>query len=171
MNKKMIYIGIVACALASLGATNVLANDSREYKGAGEEHRSKVAEVVKKMEKTAGMDLKIRDEVKTVAQEEKNSSEVIKEKMDMVEKRSGFKTFLTGSDYKNLGDLRSELVTTQNRLDRLNKALDRATSTTIKADLEAQIKELEAIKTKADTFVKDNENKFSLFGWLVRMFR
>ncbi len=90
--------------------------------------------------------------------------------MDRVENRSGFKVFFIGTDYKNLGELRSEMVTTQNHLDRLNKAMERASSTTVKEDLEAQIKELEIIKNKADGFIKANENKFSLFGWLVRLF-
>jgi hypothetical protein len=107
--------------------------------------------------------------VKAVAKEEKDSVEGVSAKMEQVEKRNGFKTFLIGSDYKNLGALRSELVTTQNHIDRLTKSLERATSTENKVDLEKQIAELEGIRTKAEAFVKDQEGKFSLFGWLVKM--
>jgi hypothetical protein len=34
--------------------------------------------------------------------------------MNAVDKRGAFKTFLIGSNYKNLGELGSELVTTDN---------------------------------------------------------
>lgn len=166
----MLYVATFACALA-LVATGVSAQSNEtENKSRGEQHRSNVANVVQELEKIGDRDNQIGEEVKTVAQKEKTESEIVKEKMDKVENRGAFKTFLIGSDYKNLGALRSELVTTQNSLDRLTKALDRTSSTTVRTDLEAQISELQAIKIKAESFVKDNESKFSLFGWLVRLF-
>jgi hypothetical protein len=170
MNKKIFYIVSFACTLSLVGATSVFAQSENGSKQTGEQHRSAVANVVQELIKIGDRDIIIGEEVKTVAQEEKGQSEIIKEKMDNVENRSGFKTFFIGSDYKNLGELRSELVTSQNHLDRLNKALERATSETIETDLEEQIAELETIKTKAESFVKENESKFSLFGWVVRLF-
>ena len=170
MNKKILYIVSLACALSLIGATSAFAKSENGSKQTGEQHRSAVANIVQELVKVANRDSQIGEEVKVVAQEEKDQSEIVKEKMDKVENGGGLKTFFIGSDYKNLGALRSELVTTQNHLNRLNKALERTTSTTIKADLETQIKDLEAIKTKADSFVKTNESKFSLFGWFVKLF-
>jgi len=171
MNKKMLYFGLLACFVIVMGATSVSAkqpeNVGREF---GEQHRSDVAKVVKELEKVADRDNNIGDEVREVAQDEKELSETIKEKMDNVEKRSGFKIFLIGSDYKNLGALKSKLVTTQNHLNRLNKSLERAATDEVKADLETQIYELDEIKTRAESFVVENESKFSLFGWFVKLF-
>ena len=167
MSKKIIYIATIACLFGVSFSVSVFA---QEMMSRGEQHRSDVGEVVEELMKVAKSDDRIGNEVKTVAQEEQNASTTVKDKMEKIENRSAWKTFLIGSDYKNLGALRSTLVTTQNHLDRLNKALDKTTSTTVKNELEAQIKQLETVKVKAENFIKDNESKFSLFGWLVKLF-
>jgi len=145
-------------------------SDNATSSNMGEQHRSEVAKVVQSLVKVANKDSNIGEEVRAVAQQEKDSGDKVKEKMNTVEKRNGFKTFLIGSDYKNLGDLRSELVTTQNNLDRLNVALEKTTSSTTKAELQTQIDKLSTILTNAKNFIKSEEGKFSLFGWLLKMF-
>ncbi|HBM45395.1 MAG: hypothetical protein UT05_C0013G0014 [Parcubacteria group bacterium GW2011_GWF2_38_76] len=170
MNKKFLYIVIPMLLVVLMGSTKVSAQSDNKG-GVSEQHRNDVSKVVQELDKTAEKDKVIKDEVKTVAQEEKDVVAGVSDKMDKVEKRGGFKTFLIGSDYKNLGALRSELVTAQNRIDRLTKSLDRATSSTTQTELQTQITELGNIKTKAETFIKEQEGKFSLFGWLARMFQ
>lgn len=169
MNKKLLFGSSLIVFFTLLSSASFAYAVSDEGEIAGEKHRSDVAEVVKKLEKIADKDISIGKEVMDVAKEEKDASEKVKDKMNAVDKRGGFKTFLIGSDYKNLGELRSELVRTDNDLNRLNKALGKATDVSIKADLEAQIKELSAIKSEAEDFAKSIDGKFSLFGWLVRM--
>jgi len=169
MNKKLLFSFSVIVVFILLAGASTIYADSEEGRTVGEKHRKDVSEVVQKLEKIANEDKKIKTEVEDVAEEETDSSEKVKEKMDAVDKRGGFKTFLIGSDYKNLGELRSELVTTDNGLARLNKALEKTTDETIKADLQAQITELSTIKSEAESFVKNIEGKFSLFGWLVKM--
>ena len=177
MNKNILYVFSVLFMFVLVSATNVYADEAsstekleKATSSMGEQHRNRVSEIVQELNKVADKDNKIGDEVKVVAQEEKDISEKVKEKMDKVEKRGGFKTFLIGSDYKNLGALRSDLVTTKNHIERLNKALERANSSTTQTELEAQIKDLTDTQTKAEAFAKSMEGKFSLFGWLLRMF-
>lgn len=171
MNKKLLFgLSLIAAFTLLVGVSTTYAS-SDEGEKAGEQHRSDVAKVVQKLEKIANEDNDIESEVKDVAQEEESASEKVKEKMDAVDKRGGFKTFLIGSDYKNLGELRSELVTTDNDLNRLNKAFVKSKDDSVKADLQAQINELTTIKSEAEDFAKSIEDKFSLFGWLVRMFQ
>ncbi len=166
MNKKIVY-----SAFLLVGIFGVLAQShAKNSVPMGDQYRSDVAAVVQKLINVANRDRGIGEEVKTVATEQKDMSETVQEKITTVENRGGLKTFFIGSDYKNLGALRSELVTTQNHLDRLQKALEKTTSTTVQDDLKTQIKELEVIKTRAESFVKQHESKFSLFGWLVRLF-
>ena len=138
---------------------------------AGEEHRSRVANVVQELIRIADRDGGIGEEVRVVAQEEREVGEKVKEGVEAVEERGGFKTFFVGSDYKNLGALRSEMVTTSNHLDILNNALGEAEDESVKADLEAQIAELANIKAEVETFIEEMEGKFSLFGWLVKAFQ
>ncbi len=171
MSKKISYVAIsLVCVFSLLGVSNAMAKSEDEGREIGEQHKSEVSGVVRELLKVADRDKQIGDEVKEVAESEEDQSEGIKEKMNKVEQRSRLKTFFIGSDYKNLGQLRSELVTTENNLERLNKSMERTTSATIKTDLENQIKNLQTIKEKADLFVKNNENRFSLFGWFLKLF-
>ena len=134
-----------------------------------EQHRSRVASVVQDLTDLAGKDRNIGEDVRAVAQEQEASKERATKAIEVVEARSGFKTFLIGTDYKNLGALRSEVVTAQNSVDRLTKAKERAVSEVVKADLDVQIKALQEARTNALHFIQANESKFSLFGWLVKL--
>ena len=60
----------------------------------------------------AEKDSKIGEEVKAVAKEQNESKEKIMDAMEKVESRGKFKTLLFGTDYKNIGKLRSEIATT-----------------------------------------------------------
>ncbi|MCX6735787.1 MAG: hypothetical protein NTZ13_01765 [Candidatus Parcubacteria bacterium] len=170
MNKNFYITVVILLAFVFVGNANVFA-EAKSGEKMSEQHRNNVSKVVQELEKVAGKDAGIGEEVKAVAQEEKDTVTSVAEKMEKAENRGGFKTFLVGSDYKNLGALRSDLVTTQNHIDRLTKAIERATSTEAKTALQTQINELKGIQTKAETFVKAQEGKFSLFGWLIKLFQ
>ena len=90
--------------------------------------------------------------------------------MEKVQTRSKIKTFLIGSDYKNLGTLRSEMVQTENRLEQLDKLMENVKNESDKTELQNQRQTLEQEQTKIENFIKENETKFSLFGWLVKLF-
>jgi hypothetical protein len=170
MKNKFYIIAILLLTVFFLSGAKTFAQEEDKGK-MSEQHRNNVAKVVEEIKKAADKDAVIGEEVKIVADEENETAKDVSAKMEMVEKRGGFKTFLIGSDYKNLGALRSELMTTQNHIDRMTKSLERSSSSEAKTDLEIQIKALDGILVKAQAFATDLEGKFSLFGWLVRMFK
>ena len=133
-------------------------------------HRSKVAEAVLKLVELAGKDKNIGEEISQVAKEEDESSEKVAEAIKEVENRGKFKTFLIGTDYKNIGAIRSEIVRSDNNIDRLAKAKERTLDPILKAELDVQIVALQKANDDAEAFVKANESKFSIFGWLVKIF-
>lgn len=133
-------------------------------------HRSNVANVVEGLRATAGKDVNIGEDLRAVAQEQEQVAVRTAEAIKKVETRSGFKTFLIGTDYKNLGAIRSELASTTNNINRLVKARERATDATVQAELDAEIALLQKTNTDVEAFVKSNESKFSLFGWFVKLF-
>ncbi len=165
MNKKLAFYTVLVTVITLAGSATVFARVGE----IGEQHRNETVKVVQELDKIANKDVAVKVEVAMVAKEEDEVSKSVSEKIKKVEGRNSFKTFLIGSDYKNLGALRSEIVTTQNRIDRLTKALDRASAIT-KTELETQINALKVILTKAESFVREQEGKFSLFGWMVRIF-
>jgi len=171
MNHLKISTTITLSFLLIVSSASVALAQSEKGRAMSEQHRSNVANVVKDLTDLAGKDKNIGEDVRVVAQEQESSNERAAKAMEAVEARGGFKTFLIGTDYKNIGALRSEVVTTQNSIDRLTKAKERATDDSVRADLDAQIKALEETNADALDFIKTNENKFSLFGWFVRLFQ
>ncbi|OGM98820.1 MAG: hypothetical protein A2915_01560 [Candidatus Yanofskybacteria bacterium RIFCSPLOWO2_01_FULL_41_34] len=162
-------IFVVVLVLFLLTSHAVFAKDNTT-KITGQEHRSEVAKIVQELRRVAGQDSTIGQEVRKVAQEQEDSAKKAEEAINNVDKVSKFKVLFLGTDYKNLGALRSELVTTQNAIDRLTKSLERITDISLKADIQKQIDALKATLVKAEAFAKDHESQFSFLGWFVRLF-
>lgn len=169
MNRNNIF-KITIFSLVFVLATTIALAKSDKGNEMSQQHQSKVAKVVQELTELAGKDQNIGEEVRVVAQEQKESNERATEAIEAIEERGGFKTFLIGTDYKNIGALRSELVTTQNHINRLARAKERTTSDEVKVELDAQITALREANINAETFIQENQDKFSLFGWLVKLF-
>lgn len=171
MKTKHFLIVTTLSLLLVVSYASVALAKSDKGKEISEQHKSNVANVVKDLTDLADKDTNIGEDVRAVAKEQETSNEHATEAMKAIEARGGFKTFLIGTDYKNIGALRSEVVTTQNSIDRLTKAMDRATDDFVKAELDTQIKALQETNTNATNFINTNESKFSLFGWFVKLFQ
>jgi len=113
----------------------------------------------------------IGQQIKVIAEQQNDFKEKVAESIDKVEKRGKFKTFLIGTDYKNTGALRSKMVKTRNQIDQLKRLVDKAENDQDKAELQSQIQTLEQEQVNIDSFINQNENKFSLFGWAVKLFQ
>lgn len=135
-----------------------------------EENRSEVAARVRALLDVADRDGGIGQDVRDIAHTYASSSERAAEARASVERRPGWLTFIIGSDYGNLGKLRSEIATTQNDIGRLTNARERTTDTSVKAALQTQIDALRAQASTTEKFVEDNENVFSIFGWFFKLF-
>lgn len=142
-----------------------------EKGGQGDEHKSEVAKFVQTLLSVADRLGGIGEQVRVIAQEQASSTEKTVNAIEKVEERSWIKTFLIGSDYKNLGEIRSEIVTTENRLERLSREMEKMASSTEKTAVTAEIQSLKDEQGKLEAFVKTNESKFSIFGWAVKLFQ
>lgn len=148
----------------------IKATSTNNRGGLSEEHRSEVSKFVQTLLDTADRNGGIGQQVRNIAREQASTSSTTTEAIEKVEKRSGLKIFLIGSDYKNLGKVRSEIVGTKNRIEQLNRELDKMATSTDKIAITEEIKSMEELQNKLEKFVEDNESKFSLFGWFVKMF-
>lgn len=133
-------------------------------------HRSVVSAFVQSLVSVADREGGIGAQVRVIAQQQSASGTEVSEEIAAVESRSRIKTFLIGSDYKNLGALRSEMVKTRNRIDQLQRLVERTTTEEDKTILQNQINALKQEQTNINNFITQNENKFSLFGWVVKLF-
>lgn len=146
---------------------------SKDMKEMGQEemHRSVVASFVQTLLDAADRMDGASSEVRAIAQEQVTSSEKVIDAVKNTKKRGWIKTMLIGSDYKNLGAIRSEMMTTENRMERLIRETERIV---LPADRMAIMDEIQLIRdeqAKLKTFIEANESKFSLFGWAARLFQ
>jgi len=135
-----------------------------------EAHRSTVATFVHSLLSIADRDGGIGAQVRVVAQKQNDSASTTAAAMTKIENRGKLTSFLFGTDYKSLGELRSELSTTSANITHLRDLLANATSDAIKAELTAQIQALEDIQAKIEAFIDAHESSFSLFGWFTKQF-
>lgn len=155
-------------ATSSYARTNNYATTSTKGNGKvnAETHGSVVVAVVKNLLSVAERDGGIGAQVRLVAQSQNESASTTVKAMTEIEHRNFLKRLFFGSDYKNLGELRTEVVRAQNDISRLEDAYDRTQDASLKADLRAQIDALTQAQVKLDAFIKAHESSFSLFGWM-----
>lgn len=134
-----------------------------------EEHRSVVATFVKSLLSVADREEGIGSEVRTVAHTQNDAASTTATAIVKVEERGSIRTFLFGSDYKNLGVIRSALATTSANIAHLKALLGRAESPADTAELTLQIKALESEQGKVSAYVTAHEDTFSLFGWFTKL--
>ncbi len=139
-----------------------------ETRGRGTEHRSEVAEAVERLLYIADRNGGIGEEIRKIAREQASSSEDIARAVERVEERNEFKTFLIGTDYKNLGMIRSELVKMDARIASLGREVEKLIPFE-QETIRAEIVTLETERERLQKFIEDNEGNFSLFGWLARL--
>ncbi len=142
------------------------ADADAKIKVTAESHRSTIATFVKSLLSVADRDGGIGSQVRVVANSQNDSASTTAAAMAKVEKRGSLRTFFFGSDYKNIGVIRSELSTTTNNIVRLKNLLNLTSDASVRADINNQITALELIQAKIEAFLELNESKFSLFGWL-----
>lgn len=145
-------------------------DDENDVEDEGERHRSVVADIVHSLTALADRDGGIGEEVRKVAQEQASSSEHISEAMARIEARSALMTFLFGADFRNIGELRSELATTQNHIEQLTKVKSEAVSADVKVGIDTQISALKKANADASAFVEAHADTFSIFGWFAKLF-
>ncbi len=141
---------------------------STEDRGMGDVHRSRVATFVQNLLNVSDREAGIGEEVRKIAQAQNDTRETVAQALDKVERTKGLRSFFLGTDYKSVGALRSQMVTTDNHLAQLKKLIEKATNAEDKVTLQAQIDLLEKQKIEVNTFISAHENKFSLFGWLFK---
>lgn len=134
-----------------------------------ESHRSAVAIYVQSLLNVADREGGIGEQVRIIAQEQNDSKEKSVEAINKIEKRSKLKTFLIGTDYKNLGALRSEMVKGRNSIEQLKRLVEKAKNEDSKTELNAQIQNLEKEQVLIENFIKENDDQFSLFGWVAKL--
>lgn len=137
-------------------------------------HALKVKEIVTGIEEVALEEDEVGDEevakeLEGVAGDIENTAVDTTESIDELETRPAWKTFLLGTDYKNLGQLRSSLVHTDNSIRKITQTMARVEGDENDTALQERLGELNQERNRIVEMIKSEEDKFSLFGWLLRL--
>lgn len=105
------------------------------------------------------------EEAVDIAQESEATAESSLKEM---EGRPGFLKFVVGPDYKNAGQVRSEIVRLRNQISKLTRTRE-GLSASDRSTVDQTISALQKDMTSIETQLNDALSGFSLFGWLSRL--
>lgn len=143
-----------------------------EPKENGKKYQENIEEVVGQLEVVADVEEEVgntetSEEIDEVANAEDNLVSETAETIETIEKRPKWKDLLF-PDYKNLGQLRSDLAHNTNSIRKLTKALDGVEESSSAAELQAQLDALNVERERIATVITTNESEFSVLGWVVK---
>lgn len=136
-------------------------------------HKEKIKEVNQELKQVATEEQstgnsEVGNQIQQVVTEQEQSQEQIVEAIEEVESRGKVKTFLIGTDYKNLGQLRSSLVHNRNQIRKLTQTMAQVQNEGEQTLLQEQLQILMQERERIKTVITANESNFSLFGWVSR---
>ncbi|HOF42421.1 MAG TPA: hypothetical protein PLF86_01055 [Candidatus Moranbacteria bacterium] len=136
-------------------------------------HKEQTGAVVKNLKKVAAEEKMIGNvetskQIEQIASSQEQAQEENAKAIEKIEKKSKVRTFLFGTDYKNLGQLRSNLVHNRNEIRKLTRTMGMVSDEAEKATLQEQLTTLMQERERIKTVISTNENKFSLLGWVAR---
>lgn len=123
---------------------------------------------VAKIEKEVG-NTKVGEEIEKSADEISYSSVENINPLDEVDNRPAWKSFLLGPDYKNLGEIRSNLVQTRNQIRKIEKTMEKNMGEEEANTLRVRLGDLETERLKIVNYIEEKDDGFSLFGWLAKL--
>jgi hypothetical protein len=137
-------------------------------------HKEKMDEVVSALEDIADDEGLFGNEdlveaLEELAEEEDVDIEEVADIIEEIEDQPGWKKFLLGTEYKNLGQLRSALVKNRNQIRKLNQNVEKASSEETKLMLQTQIETMTQERERIKDIIVEEESGFSLLGWLSKL--
>ena len=138
-------------------------------------HRKNIGNVVTTLEEVALEESdvgneEVSEDIEEVATEQEESVDEVAEAIETVEGRPKWQTLLIGTDYKNLGKLRSALAHNQNAIRKLTKSSDEIVSEDGSVVVNEQLATLYEEQVRIADVIQSAESEFSLLGWVVRFF-
>jgi hypothetical protein len=135
----------------------------------GEKIEAVGQKISKGLKDVAEREPRLRNDLVELADElEENQGEVAGS-VKKIENKNKIKTFFTGSDYKNLGQLRSSMVQNRNQIRQLTQLIEQTEDQEAKTVLQEQLRTMVQEREDINTLINDEEDTFSLFGWAFRL--
>ncbi len=133
----------------------------------------KIKEVGQKISKDlkdiADKEPELKNKLVKLADDLEENQEEVADSVKKFENKNKVKTFFAGTDYKNLGQLRSSMVQNGNQIRQLTQLIEQTEDEEIKTALQDQLMTMSQEREEINNFIKEEESTFSLFGWAFRL--
>ena len=124
---------------------------------------------VQNTERIKKSDEEVAGELEKIAEEGELVEEETVQSMKKIENQNGFKKFLIGTDYKNLGQLRSSLAHNENQVRQLTQISEELEEGEEKEAIKEQLMTMMQERERIKSIITENEEGFSLLGWVFRL--
>ena len=139
-------------------------------------YRKKTEEVVNNLneiveEESAQGNEEVAEEIQEVVEEQEQTADETAEVIQNIEKQkqNKFMVALVGTDYKNLGQLRSSLAQNENQIRKLTQNALMIQGEENQVTYQEQLMALMQERERMKTILTENENTFSVLGWFFRL--
>ncbi|KKT89608.1 MAG: hypothetical protein UW95_C0001G0053 [Parcubacteria group bacterium GW2011_GWC1_45_14] len=152
---------IITPAVKSEAVKAVDDNAQIEQQKQKEELERQQEEIIRKKEQ-------IRDELEKDELEKENLFKNQKNLVASIENKKAAIVFLLGPDYKNIGQLRSELVKNSALSKKLQEKLNDEMDEESRIMIQEEIQQISSQQETINNVIEKSENVFSLFGWAFK---
>ena len=139
-----------------------------------ETYRQNAKGVAKKLKTVAVSESQVGNteasqEISEVADDTEETATETADAITAVESKPKWQVLLFGSDYKNLGQLRSSLAHNTNSIRKLTGTVDDIDNITSGSEVQAQLEALLLERERLVGIIEENESQFSLLGWVSKL--
>lgn len=136
------------------------------------EHRSAVANFIQELLDVADRQVLggIGEQVREIAKQQNASEDKVTPDLEKIKNKNKIRKFLFGTDFKKTKEIKKEMQEAQKRLKELERTKDNIDNSADKAAIEEQIKDFQDNINNVLSEVEAEEDRFSLFGWIKKMF-
>ena len=134
------------------------------------QNMSVVAETIEELLITQGAKGGIGQQVREIAQEQKQAQVQTEEQFNKLESRRGLMKRLFGPDYKAIKNLNKQVEQNQLRVQQLQQLQNQAVNQDDQAQIQETVQALVEQNTSLEEQIQAEEKIGSLFGWLIKLF-
>lgn len=161
-----IFLLTITVTAVSAKNANADKNPGREASGSAKRISNAVT-TLEQME-TNVKNPKAKAAIQLAVQTAEQSEATAESSLNEMAGRPGFLKFIIGPDYKNAGQVRSEIVRLRNQISKLTRTRD-GLSSSDQAAIDKSISALQTDLTSIETRLNDALKGVSLFGWLSKL--
>jgi len=110
------------------------------------------------------------NQVREMVEEQTQVEERVQILLSSMDARPGFLRFILGPDYKNAGEVRSQIVRLEAQIEQLTRLKEKLTLQEDQDSVQEAIDSLEAEADALESELSEKLEGFSLFGWLAKLF-